>query len=601
MGHQLLQRRSGFVAGLASAVFLATTVAPGSLRSSSSAIPSAPVAATSAAPGFYVWYYPNEYTCCRGPDGVTPHPVHYSEVPATTPANLGVPVILSGPYTKQSDLGTALCSNTINQAQAWIRNWAIVGGTLLSNLPCIATGKPDLRLLTGVLTSNAVLPTASGAPGPPAPSRRARTTLVGLARPTARHGIPGVSAERTTPESVTPPEGFRVEVTVRRGDRAPCHPADQFRFGLGGRPVVAERIEPTATGACRYGVMLPEGKHRVSMTMAANDGTIGSGVLQAVVQDWLVFGLGDSNGAGEGAPSEGPDLWTSPRCHRSVNSFQSMVVKALEERDELTSVTFAHLACSGAAVDEGILGTYVGLIPPDPPSDPLPAQIDEMKRLANGREIDAVLISIGINDIGFGPLVGFCIDNDDCPRATGFEKSPDKTRTLEAFVDSFFVTDLKAKQDTLAKRFELMAGAFRRAGVKDNRVVITEYFDPTRDQNGVICNPLVSVPGKGVFDLAEASWAYNSVLAPLNRSIRTAAQKHGWRVVKGIAEEFSTHGCCAGSAAWIRSLTGAFALQGDRFGTLHATPEGNRATAAKVNSVLTSSLYPSGKPRAPLK
>jgi lysophospholipase L1-like esterase len=443
-----------------------------------------------------------------------------------------------------------------------------------------------------------------------APSMRSGTTLRGIAKLVARYGDPALPAELTTPALVTPPQGFRVQLAVRRGDRVDCAPSDRFSFGVGGKVLGASRIDPQA-GACQFEVRLPEGVHQVTMTMTAQDGTTGTGVITITVQDWLVFGLGDSNGAGEGAPKEDiatvngvPDpleLWTNERCHRSTNSYQAMTARTVENQDDLTSVTFVHLACSGASIQNGMLGGYEGIEPPSG-SALLPGQVREMQRLAAGREIDAVIVSIGINDIGFGPLVLFCIERNNCPAELGFVRS--KNTTLDAFVLRFLNRDPKAKDDTLWKRYQRLAEALRRAGVNADRVFITQYFDPTKyldpTQNALAtCNPLISLPGGYEFTQLEAQWAAARVLTPLNLTVRDAAARYGWRVVTGVAEGFAAHGYCDGDQSWIRSLTSAVGGQGDASGTLHATPVGNAFTSSLVTPVIAKSLYPSGAARQP--
>lgn len=100
----------------------------------------------------------------------------------------------------------------------------------------------------------------------------------------------------------------------------------------------------------------------------------------------IILGLGDSYGAGEGAPDqptlwkkgikekwfdnrllweakresvqrwvESPASWYSNRCNRSFFSAQSMVALRYAQQNPQVIVSFVHLACAGAEVIDGLL------------------------------------------------------------------------------------------------------------------------------------------------------------------------------------------------------------------------------------------------------
>jgi hypothetical protein len=55
--------------------------------------------------------------------------------------------------------------------------------------------------------------------------------------------------------------------------------------------------------------------------------------------------------------------WQSEQCHRSALAGPARPARAIEQADERTSVTFLHLACSGATINDGLLGSYAGIEP----------------------------------------------------------------------------------------------------------------------------------------------------------------------------------------------------------------------------------------------
>ena len=144
------------------------------------------------------------------------------------------------------------------------------------------------------------------------------------------------------------------------------------------------------------------------------------------LRDWLIVALGDSMTSGEGNPDvpgeyeqQGSNLkackgenirtvtpakWKDRRCHRSAFSGAAVAAQKIEQADPHSSVTFVSLACSGAGVNNLISQPYKGQEPSATEVQPLPAQIPAARRMVGDRKIDAVLLSVGINDIGFREL-----------------------------------------------------------------------------------------------------------------------------------------------------------------------------------------------------
>jgi hypothetical protein len=239
------------------------------------------------------------------------------------------------------------------------------------------------------------------------------------------------------------------------------------------------------------------------------------------VQDWLIVGVGDSNGSGEGTPDV-PGLhvkWEDLRCDRSALPFEAQSALAIEEHDTETSVTFLHLACSGATIVNGLLGPYEGINPPGGP--PLLSQLSAVGQLIGGRKVDALIVSIGVSDLKFGPMTSFCLKQTHCQD----KKYPDASSgtTLDEWTRQH-VAALPGLYDRVAARIE-------RLGIPPDRVYISQYFDSTRDQAGRTCNPLMSVLGVGIFAESEAAWAYDNALVPLNEAVAAAAAKHGWNLI----------------------------------------------------------------------
>jgi hypothetical protein len=175
-----------------------------------------------------------------------------------------------------------------------------------------------------------------------------------------------------------------------------------------------------------------EGTYAVELTVSSSLGTA-TVTHDVVVQDWLIVSLGDSYGSGEGNPDvemgrglfgekTSDAVWQDRRCHRTAQAGSAQAARWLELADPRTSVTFLHIACSGAEALNGLLSTYSGLHGTWEANHmaPLDPQITQARELVAGREIDALYLSIGGNDAKFANLVMSCVALAPCnPRAVG--------------------------------------------------------------------------------------------------------------------------------------------------------------------------------------
>lgn len=167
------------------------------------------------------------------------------------------------------------------------------------------------------------------------------------------------------------------------------------------------------------------------------------------LRDRLVVALGDSFIAGEGNPDVPADLrrlqpgkrfalpewprsldpahdpittaqWWDEPCHRTLLSWPvlaSLRDAAVAPHD---AVTLVHLACSGATIDQGLLGPEPG-VPGCPKENPPqrhcpgdranPPQLSQLRTLLHDsptpRPIDRLLLSIGGNDVGFAGVIAY--------------------------------------------------------------------------------------------------------------------------------------------------------------------------------------------------
>ncbi len=334
------------------------------------------------------------------------------------------------------------------------------------------------------------------------------------------------------------------------------------------------------------------GDHDVTLKLTDAVGLSTTLTQRITIRDILIASLGDSVASGEGNPDVAcshllcPDKippivtdykWEDERCHRSALAGTALAAKKIEDDDPHSTVTFIHLACSGGRIEQingdghgGILTPYNGILDPDnlnPALPPLPPQLDQLIALIGTRTPDAVLVSTGANDLKFSKVISDCVANSECwNQAAEFWG---------------LLADLPAKYDELA--------AALAAVVPADKVYLTQYFNPTRDDNGNYCDGVLG-PGFPLgITAAEMSWADRNVVTNLNKYGQDAATRNGWTYVSGIADQFYNHGYCA-TAHYVDQVSESFQDQNDENGGFHPNHEGQAVYRDAISESLLATI-----------
>lgn len=172
------------------------------------------------------------------------------------------------------------------------------------------------------------------------------------------------------------------------------------------------------------------------------------------------------------------------------------------------------------------------------------------------RKVDLLYLSIGGNDIGFAPLVtGMVLTN-------GFTTLPLQDKMAKFYSIAAGGIDKDEAEDRLSvlpDRYEMLRRGIvqklEMAETELDRVFITEYPNPSRNEHGALCTKTrkgMNVSrffelsgegsGDGLVDIAEAQ----SVIAQLNEKVRSNTS---YTVVGDFGPRFETHGICAGGAS----------------------------------------------------
>ena len=346
-----------------------------------------------------------------------------------------------------------------------------------------------------------------------------------------------------------------------------------WRFDLGDGT-----FREVAREECRYTFEAPSpGAYPTVLTVRTGDGRTASMEGRVVFKDYLIFSLGDSVASGEGNPDrpcirncielfQQPAHWQLRRCHRSLHGGPAQAARLIQDSRPRASVTFVHLACSGGEIRSGIVDPFQGIEPKDP-ENPLPPQLDVMEAMvqAAGRPADVIMISGGANDAKFGDMVARCLLGDQC------------------FEDRDFLLLVNRMFGLMKRRYAVLDKALKGSSIDipKKRVYVTEYFDPTKDEDGGYkktgCLKISLAEGLipiGSITPLEWDWAYENVIKSLNKIVHGATETYGWRLVKGIEKRFARHGYCAKNS-YIRSMPVSLFMQGNIDGSFHPNYQGH--------------------------
>jgi lysophospholipase L1-like esterase len=403
-------------------------------------------------------------------------------------------------------------------------------------------------------------------------------------------------------EAYVVPKSHRVTLWLTARDKTTLFAEYNCEWRVGrATPEVAPCDEPVSLD-----IPWPEG---ASVSVAAEGESGISTDIQ--VKDLLIAGLGDSFASGEGNPDvpvtfseegrfrnlyprrarndgSGNAQWMDETCHRSLYGHQLRAALQIAVENPHSAVTFLGYACSGAAVDEGILGPqehveYVsrnGQVQAVSGSSKdtqmrwllreicavKPERTDGFWTCPGGqyrRPVDLLFLSIGGNDIGFSSLVSWATlrDNTTSKLAKYFGATVSPKQFAANMKDN-----LPGDYARLAKAIELAVPLRDGAvGFDSSRVVLTAYPDILEDERGQVCAAGNEGEDEDLYPANQSldvwsSWlvvtprklqAAHDQLEALHRRMGDLAEDHGWQFAGRAYEDrpFRGHGFCARNGA----------------------------------------------------
>lgn len=299
--------------------------------------------------------------------------------------------------------------------------------------------------------------------------------------------------------------------------------------------------------------------------------------------------------------------WFDKQCHRSMLSQHVLAGLRLANFNDKESVTLLPLACSGAEVLDGILlpqknppggGTYVSdsqinlAVKSLCRTGELTVETQTFYRGYTGsgdmkkvqgkiykcqgelRAPDAILLSIGGNDVGFAPSIAWATIPSDgrhffgtravnitnkvidpiCPKETG-QKICKKNKPVGIDRIKYW----------LPKYYEYLSQQLSSVGLSKSQsnIYLTAYPNPIYIEDGqTLCGkersadlveqarsriPLVMRPAVWEMQITQSEIGdiKKGLIDPLYQEMKSAAQNHNWNFIEGHLERIKSHGICA--------------------------------------------------------
>ncbi len=225
------------------------------------------------------------------------------------------------------------------------------------------------------------------------------------------------------------------------------------------------------------------------------------------------YGWGSGLKAGDAKTGDAtPAIWWNRGCHRSLLSWPVTATLIRAARNRHRAVTLVHLGCSGDEVDDGMLRHRAKLPGGGSETEGQLTQLDKLldgpkDRAGKRRRVDAVLLSVGGNDIGFAPVLTgiilppngwrisfmrqIIVGRGGAACAYLVEALPLRRMCGRAGLPPRHGKDdrrsAQQRLTELPEKYGRLAGAFDALGVSAGAIIQASYANPLFDENGEVC------------------------------------------------------------------------------------------------------------------
>ncbi|MFG3122194.1 SGNH/GDSL hydrolase family protein [Streptomyces sp. NPDC017615] len=256
--------------------------------------------------------------------------------------------------------------------------------------------------------------------------------------------------------------------------------------------------------------------------------------------------LGDSYTAGGFVGDPQPALGDASRdgCDRTSDAYPGVVERELAEFPPGKLVHLTNVSCGNATIDN-IAGTkQTPISPVQPPAGGWTPVDPQIQRAGLNDQTDIVTIGVGGNSLPFGGMLLKCLElgatiGESCrEHYTNPPAGEESVQEKLARVQDEYVT-------MLAKVHE----------AAPNAKVITVGYPAVLPEDGSACNRL-SLTELGSIKHADIDWLRDSVLKPLNGTIRQVTSFFGDRYVDVYSSSVGHDACQPAGTKWVEGVCG---------------------------------------------
>lgn len=322
---------------------------------------------------------------------------------------------------------------------------------------------------------------------------------------------------------------------------------------------------------------------------------------------------------------------SATRCHRSPKATAPRAVRQLEGEFPDIDFTFRSFACSGARIDEGVTGTYAGAEFTREPhlqaDERVPTQIEQANAYLDGvnrpagtaRRIDALVMNIGGNNLGFANLIQRCMNigpefpfNPCNPRSFGGLGNDDTLNVFEtgaglgALAGVSGLDDLPGLYRGLDARIDRVPGTPGRLGVRPAEVYLTGPPNPIAGSDFSGCLTGANDYEKNL-QVTERNWLKQEIFPRMVGAMSTESVANGWEFVDMAPHV--TKGMCSSSGRMFNRNRDSLRHQGATVaselniavshGIAHPNSAGYAAMAPVLAGAMRSQVIDAFTPSAP--
>lgn len=281
---------------------------------------------------------------------------------------------------------------------------------------------------------------------------------------------------------------------------------------------------------------------------------------------------------GDAVPDSGVTVDEKRSCHRSDKAGAPVANERLKAAFPELKIEFAHLACSGAEsfdVMHPLPGeNIVGYDGPDLSKHvEQPAQGHRAAQWAAGKgAYDALYMSIGGNDVGFGDVITECLlgfGDGECDKKPLSRGADPRTGRPAVSIDDA----IRRLPQTYRDLDTFLRSPSRPA--RPSVILASKSPDPTKGDGGVTCgdgNGHLEGDILSLISKDEMRWARENILENgINAGVQTTATPRtqggiGWTVIDQHLAAFENNGLCAtGGRNLINTNNDALNTQGDDY------------------------------------